>query len=73
MDIFKNRYFCGYNLSDNSILKPYFVITSSLIGNVQHKVHNDATKLIHFTAPPLNAEAKLTFITDYCNAHQLSI
>lgn len=68
-----NRYFCGYNLSDNNILKPYFVITSSLAGNVQHKVHSEETKLIHFTAPPLNAETKLTFITDYCNAHQLSI
>lgn len=70
---FMNRYFCGYNLTDNNTLKDWFVITSSLVGNTQHKVHYDNTMFIHFTAPPLNAEAKLTFITDYCDAHQLSI
>ena len=70
---FMNRYFCGFNLTDNFVLKSSFIITSSTLGNTQHKVHHNETKFIHFTSPPLDADAKLTFITDYCNAHQLPI
>ena len=70
---FMNRYFCGFNLTDNTKLKDAFIITSSSLGNTQHKVHNEESVFIHFTSPPLDADAKLTFITDYCNAHQLPI
>lgn len=70
---FMNRYFCGFNMTDSTILEPYFIITSSVVANSFHKVHNETTKFIHFTAPPLDYTTKLTFITDYCNAHQLPL
>lgn len=70
---FMNRYFCGYNLTDHHRLMNQFVITSSANGCPSHKLHDTETKFIHFTAPPLDAETKLTFIENYINAHQLSI
>lgn len=70
---FMNRYFCGYSLTDHTELMNRFIITSSASGSPAHRLHQADTKFIHFTAPPLNAETKLTFIEDYINAHQLTV
>lgn len=70
---FMNRYFCGYCLTDHHPLMNQFIITSSANGCPTHKLHEAQTRFIHFTAPPLDAETKLTFIEDYINAHQLTV
>lgn len=70
---FMNRYFCGFNMTDNKTLAPHFELLSVLKNTPDRKVHSDNTIFIHFIAPPLDPITKLTFIREYANAHQLKI
>ena len=70
---FMNRYFCGFCLTNFQKLKPYFELVSVTTESIENKLHNDETRFIHFIAPALNPVAKLSFLQDYCDAHQLPI
>jgi lipopolysaccharide biosynthesis glycosyltransferase len=68
---FMNHYFCGYNLTENSIFNSKVKIHSTTNQIRYNPEIKDTDVLIHFIAPALNAVAKSNFIKEYSNAYLL--
>jgi lipopolysaccharide biosynthesis glycosyltransferase len=60
---FMNYYFCKAEMTDYTVLQESTAITSTCVNN-EYNI-TESTCLIHFIAPPLNAIAKLDFITEF--------
>lgn len=64
---FMNYYFCKNYLTDDSILQKYMSIMSTTT-TTEYNFNGD-TVLVHFIAPPLDAETKSLFINNFIEKH----
>lgn len=60
---FMNYYFCKAYITESTLLHDKTSIVST-VGNTDYEITNN-TCLVHFIAPPLDANTKLTFIKDF--------